>query len=233
VTFLFSDIEASTRLLSAIGTERYERALEDHRRLLRDAFNGRAGYEVNTEGDSFFVAFSRAQDAARAALAAQRALARHAWAHSERIRVRMGVHTCEATAKEGDYVGLGVHRAARIGAAGHGDQVIVSQATRDLLEDDPAIQCDDLGSHLLKDFLQPQRLFQLVDPDLRREFPPLPPARPGKKAAGHASRTRSRLRWRARFDRGVGIVDTCPRRGPGNRIAGAPNRWSLLNQGRE
>src|SRR5258705_4223473 len=166
VTFLFSDIEGSTRLLSTIGTERYERTLDDHRRLLREAFNIHAGYEVNTQGDSFFVAFARAQDAARAALAAQRALTRHAWSDGERVRVRMGLHTCEATATGSDYVGLGVHRAARIGAAGHGEQIIVSQATRDLLEDDSAIQCADLGSHLLKDFLQPQRRFHVVAPDL-------------------------------------------------------------------
>jgi predicted ATPase/class 3 adenylate cyclase len=173
VTFLFSDIEGSTRLLGAIGTERYEHALHEHRRLLRDAFTQHAGHEVSTEGDSFFVAFGRAHDAARAAVAAQRALARHPWADGERVRVRMGLHTCEATPTDGDYVGLGVHRAARIGAAGHGDQVILSQSTRDLLDDDAAMNCDDLGAHLLKDFLQPQRLFQLVDPELRRDFPPL------------------------------------------------------------
>ena len=105
VTFLFTDIEASTRLLSTIGTKRYEAALEVHRQLLRDAFLRHAGHEVNTEGDSFFIAFSRAQDAARAAAIAQCALAGHAWTDGERIRVRMGIHTCEATATGSDYVG--------------------------------------------------------------------------------------------------------------------------------
>ena len=136
VTFMFSDVEGSTRLLSRIGTERYESALQLHRRILRDAFNRFAGHEVNTQGDSFFVAFGRAQDAARAAVAAQRALRRHAWPDGVHILVRMGIHTCEATASGSDYVGLGVHRAARIGAAGHGGQVLLSQTTRDLLADE-------------------------------------------------------------------------------------------------
>ena len=173
VTFMFSDVEGSTRLLSRIGTERYESALQLHRRILRDAFNRFAGHEVNTQGDSFFVAFGRAQDAARAAVAAQRALRRHAWPDGVHILVRMGIHTCEATASGSDYVGLGVHRAARIGAAGHGGQVLLSQTTRDLLADDPDTACLDLGVHLIKDFPEPQCLFQLVDPELPRDFPPL------------------------------------------------------------
>ena len=116
VTFLFSDIEGSTALLRGIGTTRYDRALQEHRRLLREAFGRHEGREVSTDGDSFFVAFGRAIDAVRAAGEAQRALARHPWPADERIRVRIGLHTCEATVSESNYVGIGVHRAARVSA---------------------------------------------------------------------------------------------------------------------
>ena len=173
VTLLFSDIEGSTLLLRAIGVERYHNALQQHRQLLRDAFARHAGYEVNTEGDSFFVAFSRAVDAVHAALDAHCALAGHAWADGERIRVRIGIHTCEAAVTGPDYVGIGVHRTARISAAGHGDQIVLSQMTRDLLEEQSGVSCLDLGVHPLKDFAQPQRLYQLVDPRLPHVFPPL------------------------------------------------------------
>jgi len=173
VTFLMSDIEGSTRLVRSLGVERYEAALEEHRRLLRDAFARYAGYEFNTEGDSFFVAFARAQDAVRAAADAQHALADHRWADGERIRVRIGVHTSEANLSGSDYVGIGVHRAARIGAVGHGGQILLSQTTRDLLEDESGFAVVDLGTYKLKDFAEPQRLYQLVDPRLPREFPPL------------------------------------------------------------
>jgi class 3 adenylate cyclase len=128
---------------------------------------------VDTQGDSFFVAFGRAQDAARAAATAQRTLAAHAWADGERVHVRMGVHTTEATATATGYVGMGVHRAARIAASAHGGQVVVSQAARDVLEDDSGFEFADLGEHVLKDFPQPQRLYQLLVPELPKEFPPL------------------------------------------------------------
>ena len=173
VTLLFSDIEGSTRLLHAIGVDRYENALQQHRLLLRDTFARHAGYEVNTEGDSFFVAFSRALDAVHAAMDAQCALAGHAWEDGERIRVRIGIHTCEATVTGSDYVGLGVHRTARICAAGHGDQIVLSQTSHDLLEDQSGVACLDLGVHPLKDFDKPQRLYQIVDPRLPQAFPPL------------------------------------------------------------
>ena len=173
VTLLFSDIEGSTRLLRAIGVERYENALQRHRLLLRGAFARHNGHEVSTEGDSFFVAFGRALDAVHAAQDAQCAIAAHAWSAGERIRVRIGVHTCEATITGSNYVGMGVHRAARISAAGHGDQIVLSQTTHDLIEDETGIACLDLGVHPLKDFAKPQRLYQLVDPRLPQTFPPL------------------------------------------------------------
>src|SRR3569623_786770 len=114
VTLLFSDIEASTALLRAIGVARYEKALQQHRDLLRSAFGRYEGYEVNIEGDSFFVAISRALDAVQAAIDAQCAMLAFPWPEGERISVRIGIHTCEATVEGSDYVGMGVHRAARI-----------------------------------------------------------------------------------------------------------------------
>ena len=177
VTFLMSDIEGSTRLLRMLGVDRYEDALQAHRALLREAFARYSGFEVGSEGDSFFFAFARAQDAAHAAVDAQRALASHTWEEAEPIRVRIGVHTCEATVSGDNYVGIGVHRTARISAAGHGGQIVLSQATHELLQDDAGIACVDLGLHPLKDFEQPQRLFQLIDPRLPRDFPPLRTAR--------------------------------------------------------
>jgi len=173
VTFLMSDIEGSTRLLRALGVDRYESALQAHRALLREAFARHAGFEVGTEGDSFFVAFGRAQDAVRAAVDAQSALAGHAAPDGERIRVRIGIHTCEASVSGDNYVGMGVHRTARISATGHGGQIVLSQATRELLQDAAGMACLDLGLHPLKDFAEPQRLYQLVDPSLTRDFPPL------------------------------------------------------------
>jgi predicted ATPase/class 3 adenylate cyclase len=174
VTFLFTDIEGSTRLLHELG-DSYRGALEDHRRLLREAFEGHAGYEVDTQGDAFFVAFSRAQDAVRAAAEAQRALAAHEWPGKKPLRVRMGIHTCEATATDNGYVGIGVHRGARVASAGHGGQVLLSQTTRDLLAEqgDDLLTMRDLGEHRLKDLTQPQRLYQLAGEGLASEFPAL------------------------------------------------------------
>ena len=173
VTLLFTDIEGSTRLLRAIGVERYESALQQHRTLLRGAFARHAGYEFNAEGDALFVAFAGALDAVHAAVDAQRALAGHAWGDGERILVRIGIHTCDVALTGSDYVGIGVHRTARIGGVGHGGQIVLSQTTRDLLDEDTGVACLDLGTHALKDFSQPQRLYQLVAPGLPQAFPPL------------------------------------------------------------
>ncbi len=173
VTFLFSDIEGSTRLLHAIGPLRYEDMLGQHCQLLRAAFAQHAGFEVDTAGDSFFIAFTGARDAAKAAIEAQLALASQAWPDDERIRVRIGIHTCEATPTGSGYIGIGVHLTARICAAGCGEQILLSQSTRDLLEDDSGVACLDLGPHQLKDFPRAQRIYQVVDSRLPREFPPL------------------------------------------------------------
>ena len=159
VTFLFTDIEGSTRLLQELGDE-YAEALAEHRRRLREQFVRHNGVEVDTQGDAFFVAFAKASDALAAAEAAREALA------DGPVRVRMGLHTGEPTVTDEGYVGIEVHRAARIAAAGHGGQILVSQATRDLVGAD---RLRDLGVHRLKDLAAPERLYQLDD----GEFPPL------------------------------------------------------------
>jgi predicted ATPase len=160
VTFLFTDVERSTELLTQLGAESYARALGEHRALLRAAFDAGGGVEVDTQGDSFFVAFSRAGDAVTAACRAQAALA------GGPIAVRMGIHTGEPLITDAGYAGMDVHRAARIAAAGHGGQILLSQATRDLIPDADVV---DLGDHRLKSLTRPERIYQLgVEP-----FPPL------------------------------------------------------------
>src|SRR6187431_3386266 len=149
VTLLFTDVEGSTRLLHELGDD-YGDALHEHRRRLRAAFAEHEGVEVDTQGDAFFVAFARASDAVAAAADAQLALA------GGRVRVRMGLHTGEPRRADEGYVGFDVHRAARIAAAGHGGQVLLSQATADLA----GVEVRDLGLHRLKDLSAPERLFQ-------------------------------------------------------------------------
>jgi YVTN family beta-propeller protein len=182
VTFLFTDIEGSTRMLKHLG-EGYGAVLADHQRLLREAFEAYGGREIDTQGDSFFVAFRRARDAVAAAVAAQRALAAHHWPEGTAVRVRMGLHTGEPTATAERYVGLGVHRAARISGAGHGGQVLLSNATRELVEDDlPAdVRLRDLGVHRLKDLDRPERIYQLVAAGLPADFPALKTAAPPRR----------------------------------------------------
>ena len=173
VTFLFTDIEGSTRLLKRLG-ERYGDVLEQHQRILRDAAERCEGREVDNQGDSFFFAFARAKSAVAAAVIAQRALARHQWPGGVQVRVRMGLHTDEPAVGKERYVGLGVHRAARIGAAGHGGQVLLSNATRELVEDAVGdVSVRSLGSYRLKDVDRPEPLFQLDIDGLATEFPPL------------------------------------------------------------
>jgi predicted ATPase/class 3 adenylate cyclase len=155
VTFLFTDIEGSTRSLQEMG-EAYADALADHRRALRDAFAGHGGVEVDTQGDAFFIAFARARDALEAAQDGQRALA------GGPLRVRMGVHTGEPLLTEEGYVGIDVHRAARIAAVGHGGQILVSQSTR-VIADVEGLR--DLGEHRLKDLSAPERIYQLGEGD--------------------------------------------------------------------
>lgn len=174
VTFLFSDMEGSTRLLKELGGG-YSDVLSEHHRILREAFAAHGGHEVDNQGESFFVAFRRAKDAVAAAADAQRDLAAHPWPEGAEVRVRMGLHTGEPKVGEERYVGLGVHKAARIGAAGHGGQVLLSRTTRELVEDElpPGVTIRDLGERRLKDLDRPERLSQLVVEGLPSEFKPL------------------------------------------------------------
>jgi predicted ATPase/Tfp pilus assembly protein PilF len=160
VTFLFTDIEGSTKLLEELG-EAYQSALAEHRDRIRDSVARHGGAEVDTQGDAFFIAFTRASDAVAAAVDVQEALA------AGPVRVRMGLHTGEPSVTAEGYVGIDVHRAARIGNAANGDQIVVSPATRQLLDD--SFELRDLGEHRLKDFPAATRLFQVG----QREFPPL------------------------------------------------------------
>jgi predicted ATPase len=159
VTFLFTDVEGSTRLLHELG-DAYADVLAEHRRVLRECFDRHGGVEVDTQGDAFFVAFAKASDALAAAVDGRAALEPGA------IRIRMGLHTGEPLVTDEGYVGIDVHRAARIAAVGYGGQILVSRSTRDLAR---AHGLRDLGHHRLKDLTAPERIYQLGDDD----FPPL------------------------------------------------------------
>ncbi len=174
VTFLFTDIEGSTQLLHRLR-DRYATLLADQRRILRQAFTSWNGHEVDTQGDAIFVAFSRATQAVCATVEAQRKLAEHAWPEGVAVRVRMGIHTGEPWSGEEGYVGMDVHRAARIAHVGHGGQVLLSETTTALVRDElPAgVSLIDLGRHLLKDIHRPERICQLVIDGIPAEFPPL------------------------------------------------------------
>jgi predicted ATPase/class 3 adenylate cyclase len=170
LTLLFTDIEGSTKLLQRSG-DVYPALLADHRRILRAAFDAHEGYEVDTEGDAFFVVFPSADDAVAAAADAQRTLVAHEWRDGHELRVRIGVHRGDPRFIDGGYVGLDVHRAARVMASGHGGQVVLSHAARASLNEKWRVL--DLGEHRLKDLLQPERLYQLVIDGIPSEFPAL------------------------------------------------------------
>src|SRR5437588_3232966 len=172
VTLLFTDMEGSTRLLQQLG-DRYASVLAECRQVLRSVFQEWNGHEVDTQGDAFFVVFARATDAVLAAADAQRALANHLWPKDAAVRVRMGMHTGEPSRTAEGYVGIDVHRAARIMGAAHGGQVLLSSTTCNLVEQDlpDEVSLRDLGEHRLKDLGRPRRLFQLVISDLPADFP--------------------------------------------------------------
>jgi DNA-binding NarL/FixJ family response regulator/class 3 adenylate cyclase len=184
VTFLFSDVEGSTALLRKLRNT-YSAVMSDHERLLRAAWEESEGRELDADGDSFFVAFRRPRQAVDAAVAAQRALATHDWPEGVELRVRVGIHTGEASVAGDQYVGLAVHRAARICDAGHGGQILLSETTRSLLEDEEeefdGVELRDLGPHLLKDFDRPVRIYHLTVAGLQSDFPAL------RTAAGHVA----------------------------------------------
>ncbi|MFL5937000.1 MAG: response regulator [Gaiellaceae bacterium] len=164
VTFLFTDIEGSTRLLREVGRDRYEELLGAHRRLLRDAAERSNGFLVGTEGDGSLIVFRSGGDAVSAAADAQRAHSAHAWPPNARVRVRMGVHTGDAILGDEGYIGLAVHHGARIGAAGEGGQVLLSSLTARLVAHQlpDGVQLRDVGARTLRDLDAPEQLFELV-----------------------------------------------------------------------
>ena len=174
VTFLFTDIEGSTRLLTDLG-DGFRDVLEAHAEILRTAIGGHRGTEVSTEGDAFFAVFPSARDAVAAASEAQSSLAGRTWPEAGTVRVRIGLHSGEGTLGGDNYVGMDVHRAARISDAGHGGQILLSDATRGLVATDlPAgLELRDLGKHRLKDLPSPERLWQLDVDGLDQDFPAL------------------------------------------------------------
>ena len=174
VTFLFTDIEGSTRLAQELGAG-WPPLLERHRQVARAAWNEQQGVEIGTEGDSFFVVFSSAPQATAAAVTVQRGLASEAWPAAGEIRCRMGLHTGEGVLSGGSYVGLDVHRAARIANAGHGGQVLLSSTTRALVEGTlpDGVTLREMGVHRLKDLSRPERIWDLVIEGVASDFPPL------------------------------------------------------------
>ncbi|MDQ3617006.1 MAG: tetratricopeptide repeat protein [Actinomycetota bacterium] len=186
VTFLFTDIAGSTQLLRRLG-EAYGEVLARHRSLLRRSFLAHGGREVDTQGDSFFVAFASPREAVAAAVQAQRALAAQSWPQGESVRVRMGLHTGEPLLVDGHYIGIDVHRAARIANTAHGGQVVVSAQTRPFLEEhrQGALHLKDLGHHRLKDLEKPEHILQLVVEGLPDSFPPLKSLQPPSNVPRH------------------------------------------------
>jgi class 3 adenylate cyclase len=179
VTFLFSDIEGSTRLLQELGDD-YARIVEDHHRIMRGVMETHGGTEIDTQGDAFFFSFMRAKDAAAAAVEAQRALAAHDWPGGAHVRVRMGLHTGEPQVGEHGYLGIDVVRAARICSAGNGGQILLSETTRALLGNalPEGVSVLDLGQQNLKD-IQHERIFQLALDEQPVESRPLKTEREG------------------------------------------------------
>src|SRR5437588_7357506 len=174
VTFYFSDIEGSTRLIQQLG-DRYPEVLLAHHNIQRESLAANGGHELRTEGDSFFIVFDSAVKACVGAAAVQKALSEYHWPDGGQVQVRIGLHTGEATLVGNEYLGIDVHRAARVASAAHGGQVILSETTHALVDHalPPAITLKDLGMHRLKDLARPERLFQLMVDGLPAEFPKL------------------------------------------------------------
>ena len=235
VTFLFTDIEGSTRLTQALGASTYRKLLVLHNRLLRGSFEAHGGAERGMQGDSFLVVFRDARSAVAAAVEGQRALAGARWPAGATVRVRMGMHSGEAIRGADDYVGIDINRAARIAAAGRGGQVLVSDSTRALVERDlPAgASLRDLGRHRLKDLEQPEHLFQVIAEDLLADFPPLTTAEglPGNLPIRLTSFV-GREGELAELERLLGNARLLTLSGPGGtgsfRMAPGSSRWTQL-----
>ena len=194
VTFVFSDIEGSTALLKQLG-ERYDGLLADHRRLMRESFTERGGVEIDTQGDAFFFAFSRARDAVEAAVEAQRAHAGHDWPEDSTVLVRMGLHTGEPAVGSEGYLGLDVVRAARLCTAGEGGHVLLSDTTRALVGASlpDGVSIFPLGERQLKDIDEPERVFELEIDGATIAQPPSAPPPPPAPAADFGTRLSARI----------------------------------------
>src|SRR3954463_10716702 len=194
VTFVFTDIEGSTRLLQELGDEGYGRVSGDHRRIVRETFGAREGREIDTQGDAFFFSFPRARDAVAAAVDAQRALHEHEWPDGREVRVRMGLHTGEPHVGEEGYLGLDVVRAARISAAGHGGQILISETTRALLGNQlpDGVAVHDLGEQHLKD-VQHEHIYELSIDGRSSSSKPLKTQSPKSSQEDMASRMEERI----------------------------------------
>jgi class 3 adenylate cyclase len=217
VTFVFTDIEGSTRLLKALG-EQYGALLSEHRRLIRDVFQERGGQEIDTQGDAFFYSFPRARDAVGAAVHAQREIADRDWPGGAELRVRMGLHTGEPAMGDEGYLGLDVVRAARLASAGHGGQILLSETTRALLgaELPDGVRVRDLGQAQLKDFDRPEPVYELLIDGLAADHPPL--------SVASTPRDEFRERTRAAIEQRVmaEITGSLEKRAPERRRAAEP-----------
>jgi class 3 adenylate cyclase len=193
ITFLFSDIEGSTRLLEQLG-DGYEGVDRAHRRILRERLSEAGGREMDNQGDAFFFSFPRAKDAVAGAVDAQRHLAEHDWPDGSDVKVRMGLHTGEPTVGEEGYLGMDVVRAARICSAGHGGQILLSETTRALVGNTlpEGVSIRDLGEADLKD-IQHERIFELALADQPDEHPPLKTAPPKTAADDLAAQIEQRV----------------------------------------
>jgi class 3 adenylate cyclase len=204
VTFLFSDIEGSTRLLEQLG-DRYQDIHRDHRRILRERLSEAGGREIDTQGDAFFFSFTRAREAVAGAVAGQRALAEHEWPDGAEVKVRMGLHTGEPTVGEEGYLGMDVVRAARICSAGHGGQILLSETTRALLGNNlpEGVEVRDLGRANLKD-IQHEQLYELLLAERPSQFPALKTASTETAADDLAAKIEQRVNEQilAAFDLG-------------------------------
>jgi class 3 adenylate cyclase len=193
VTFVFSDIEGSTGLLKRLG-DGYGELIAEHRRLVRESFNGHDGVEIDTQGDSFFYAFARARDAVAAAVQAQRAHADHGWPGEEEVRVRMGLHTGEPAVGAEGYLGVDVVRAARLAATGRGGSVLLSETTRALIGSSlpDGVSVHALGERRLKDLDEPERIYELEIEGVEQPEVAVEPAEPepGKPGDAWAERTK-------------------------------------------
>jgi len=194
VTFAFTDIEGSTRLLQELGDVDYATVSSDHRRLVREAFGAHGGTEIDTQGDAFFYSFLRARDAAAGAIEAQRALRAHSWPDGREVRVRMGLHTGEPHVGDEGYLGIDVVRAARIAAAGHGGQILVSETTRALLGNQlpDGVAVFDLGEQNLKD-VQHEHIYELSVDGRSARYKPLKTAPKRSRVDDIASKFEERI----------------------------------------